>query len=598
MIPDFDVPRSTRVVETHAIARPITSWCVRPGLVALVVWLAGCADTDHTAARVSTSPAGSGAPSALTAAAAPPTLSATSRAGMVVTGSPAATAAGAAILEAGGNAIDAAVAAAFALAVTEPTQSGLGGRTQALVVRAGGDVFGVDGTTAVPSAYDPDAAGTAADGYDVVGVPGTVAALATLMDRGGSMPWAEVLAPAARLAGEGFPLTEGEADRLSSIADRLAASPGAARLVRPDGTPYVTGDTLVQPELAEVLRTLGAEGPAAFYQGSIAARMADDLAAQGTVTRADIASYAPHESTIVRGRLASLDLVGTYLPASGGTTIEALQIVERVGLAGRSDDERAIVVGLALLAAFEDRESALADARPTDEDAAWITSPERAAERAVEIQRALRLETAADARTGGLIRGAPTSAMFSEPPNTTHLSVVDARGNAVAMTQSLGPTGGARVATPGLGFLYAATLGGYLGRVEPGDRPWSSQSPLIGLRDDRPVLVIGGAGARRIISGLVVTLLRVELDGADLAEAMASARLHPSATAPWRFEQTRPDRAPPGLELASAFGIEARPRETGVWFARLNAVSADPATGLFHGVADPRWPWGAAAGPR
>lgn len=519
---------------------------------------------------------------------------------MVVTGSAPATAAGVSILEAGGNAVDAAVATALALAVTEPTQSGLGGRTQALVSLADGRRFGFDGTTGVPAGYDPDAEEPVDDGYAVVGVPGSVAALAAVLREGGSMSWAEVIGPAIALAEGGFALSIGESDRLASIADRLGRFEGArVAFLRPDGSPHAPGDTLRQPWLASVLRELRDDGPEAFYQGRLADRIARDLEAHGRVRRSDLASYAPRSSIIARGRLGSLDLVGTYLPASGATTIEALQIAERSRVASLPPEERAVATALSLLAAFEDREAALADARPADEDAAWVTSVARAEERAREITA--RLTTTAERPMAVPAPVAPAAAPVARPETafTTHLSVVDDDGNAVAMTQSLGPSGGARVATPGLGFLYAATLGGYLGRVEPGDRPWSSQSPLIGLRDGRPVFVVGGAGSRRIISGLVQTLLRVELDGMSLPDAMAMPRMHPSSR--WTFERARaePDGSsePHGAELARRLGYEVEIRPFDVWFARLNAIAVDPGTGAFQGVADPRWPWGSAAGP-
>ena len=184
-----------------------------------------------------------------------------------------------------------------------------------------------------------------------------------------------------------------------------------------------------------------------------------------------------------------------------------------------------------------------------------------------------------------------------ESPNTTHLSVVDGSGMAVAMTQSLGPTGGSRVATEGLGFLYAATVGGYLGYVEPGDRPWSSQSPLIALRNGRPAYVMGGAGARRIISALVRTIVRIETEGMSAEEALAAPRLHPAGSA-WSFERPADTEAdPPGAALAREAGREVRLLPVDDFFARLNVITIDRTTGTITGVADPRWRWGAAAGP-
>jgi gamma-glutamyltranspeptidase/glutathione hydrolase len=209
---------------------------------------------------------------------------------MVVSGSEHATRAGAEILGSGGNAVDAAVATAFALAVTEPTQSGLGGRTQALVWNPDGTVFGVDATTTVPRSYDPDTAETVDDGYGVIGIPGTVAGLARVLEEGGSMSLPEVLAPAIRLAEGGFPLSEGEAGRLAAIRERLLLSAGARSVfLKPDSSAYASGEVLRQPFLADVLRTLSEEGPEAFYRGSIARRIAADMGAAGAyLTAADL----------------------------------------------------------------------------------------------------------------------------------------------------------------------------------------------------------------------------------------------------------------------------------------------------------------------
>jgi len=508
---------------------------------------------------------------------------ASSARGMVVSSSGPAAAVGAEILARGGNAVDAAVATAFALAVVEPTQSGLGGRTQALVWRPGSDPIGVDGTTVVPAAYEQPADPLGSDGYPVIAIPGTVAALARLMDEAGSMSWADVIEPALELAESGFPLTGGEAGRLSGIRDRLLLSEAASSaLLRPDGTALAAGERLVQPVLARVLRSLAAEGPRVFYEGWIAEAMAEDFAAHGAaVTAADLSGYTAENAIVVRGTFGDLDLVGTYLPASGATTIEALQILDRLDLDRLDSDDRVITIGEALLAAFEDREAARADARLPEVDAAWITSPALASTRAAEI----------DVRFG--VGNGEESAERLESSHTSHISVLDDEGMAVAMTQSLGPTGGSRVATPGLGFLHAATLG-YLEGSGPSDRLWSSQSPLIALEDARVTMVLGGAGGRRIVSALVQTLVRLELEGASLDEAMSGPRFHP--TGRWHFEQVDPAREPVGAALARARGQTVLVRPFDYYFGRLNVIRVDDA-GVMAGAADPRWEWGVAAGP-
>ncbi len=533
---------------------------------------------------------------------------ATSTRGMVVSSSEPATAAGAEILARGGNAVDAAVAAAFGLAVAEPTQSGLGGRTQALVWRPDGQGFGVDATTEVPAGYDPDTAEPGEYGYGVIAIPGTVAGLARLHGEAGRLSWAEVIEPAIRLAESGFPLSPGEAGRINGIRDRLAESEGArAAFLKPDGTDWADGELFVQPRVARVLRALADDGPSVFYEGWVADSMAADFARNGGVVAAsDLAAYEAEPALVVHGAFGELELVGTYLPASGATTIQALQVLDRVELAGPDSGDRYVQMGEALLAAFEDRETARSDPRPPAVDAAWITSDSLADRRAAEMRAASGVAAASGSpapatadgesrRTEIVERESRSTAMADrESPNTSHISVVDAEGMAVAMTQSLGPTGGSQVASPGLGFLYAATMG-YLDRSEPGDRPWSSQSPLVGVRDGRLALVMGGAGARRIISAMVGTLVRMERDGVGVEEAMAAPRFHPTDS--WYFEQMDGSREPPGAAAARAagHGVELRPSDT--YFARVNVIAVDPTSGRLTGVADPRWAWGGAAGP-
>jgi gamma-glutamyltranspeptidase / glutathione hydrolase len=520
---------------------------------------------------------------------------ATSRAGMVVTGSPYATEAGVRMLAAGGNAVDAAVAAAFALAVAEPTQSGLGGRTQVLVRMADGTVHGIDGTTQVPAGYDPATAPEGEHGHGAVGIPGTVAALTRALAEHGTLPLATVMAPATAWARDGVALTAGEAERIAGVAPELDPGSEVARVfLGPGGTPLEAGETLVQPDLATTLEQLARGGADAFYRGDIARRIAEDMAAHGGfVTAQDLADYQAVDSDVGRAVFAGLDVVGTYLPASGVTVLEALRIADRVGL--DPGEERWWAAGLVetLLAAFADRE--LAEAMPPGDAVGWLTSDSLADRRAADVARRLRtLGRTADGRTDGAVGDLPPVPAVAfddghEAPFTTHVSVADTFGNVVALTQSLGPTMGARVVTPGLGFLYASTLGGYLTGGGPGYRPWSSQAPLVVLEDGRPRLVLGGAGARRILSGMVSTLLRHLKEGEPLEVALAAPRLHPTGD---RVEIQEGWSAAAAL---TALGYKVSPKEWS-YFARLNAVAIRP-DGTFLGVGEPRWPESAAGGP-
>lgn len=546
--------------------------------LALAVLPTGCA-------REGAAPAGSAGVLA-------PSATARSSAGMVVTGSPYATEAGVRMLEKGGNAVDAAVAAAFGLAVAEPTQSGLGGRTQMLVRLADGTVHGIDGTTEVPAGYDPASAPEGEHGHGAVGIPGSVAALARALAEHGTLPLAEVIAPAAAWARSGIALPAGEAARIAALASDLDPASEIARVfLGPDGAPPAAGDTLVQPDLADVLDALARDGEEAFYRGEIARRIVEDMAAHGGfLTAGDLAGYRAADSEVGTGRFADVEVVGSYLPASGVTVIEILQILDRVGLP--RDDEGRWAAGLAeaLLAGFEDRE--IAEDLPADRAVAWLTSDSLADRRAAAVLDRLRSLEMASTAGAGVVAGASAAAIDdgSEPAFTTHVSVADTFGNVVSVTQSLGPTMGARVVTPGLGFVYASTLGGYLAGGGPGYRPWSSQAPLIVLRDARPVLVIGGAGSRRILSALVSTLVRVFDEGMELDAALAVPRLHAAGD---RIEVQEGWSAAAAL---AALGYRTEEREPS-YFARLNAV-AILSGGTFLGAGEPRWSESTARGPR
>jgi gamma-glutamyltranspeptidase/glutathione hydrolase len=502
--------------------------------------------------------------------------------GMVVSGAPLATDAGVAVLEAGGNAIDAAVATAFALSVVEPTMSGLGGRTQLLIRTADGTFDAIDGTTQVP-ANPPSSREIRDEGYPTIAVPGTVAALTLAQRRHGRLALADVLAPAITLAEDGFLLPDPEAARLAAIAERLAAYEGTRRsFLDADGSALAAGARLVQPDLARVLRAIAREGSDVFYRGWIADSIAADMARNGgAVTRADLAAYEALPNRVVRGDYRDVELVGTYLPASGATVIEALNILERFDLRGRAGSAEWIALtARALLASFEDRVRELDDPAA---HAALLVSDDWAAIRAREI---------GGPAAPGVAATAPDD---REPEHTTHLTVADGDGAIVALTQSLGPTMGSRVVTPGLGFVYAATLG-YLADVPPGGRPFSSQAPLVVLDGDIPVLALGGAGARRILSAVVEIVSRVVDGPRDLVDAVAAPRFHPTPDTVYVEEREHaawPDTVLAGL---SDLGYAVALRSSAPYFARIHGIAYDRATRVWIGVADPRWN-GAANAP-
>jgi gamma-glutamyltranspeptidase len=586
---------------------------------------------------------------------------------MVVSAAPLASAVGARVLSEGGNAVDAAVAAAFALTVVEPSMSSIGGRTQILIRTADGALAGVDGGTEVVADFDParmPAAPEPTMGYGTVAIPGTVAALASALESHGSWSLAEALRPAIALAEHGYTLSPLQGERMAAAAEQLALYPGtAAHFLRDDGSPWRTGDRFAQPALARTLRTLAREGARSFYAGDIARAMAADMAANdGFLTLEDLAGYRALPALVARGSYRGHDLAGTYLPASGATVIQVMQLIEAFDDRTPDFDAAAqvgspawvAVVARALRIGFEDR---MADLGEPEAQMRLITSPAWARERAEALtfssgtvgsagrtgaagigaadrgaanleaagMEAAELEAAetgareigavggdaaplcigtgaAAGRTGvragadhtGIGAAAAGTWETEEPAHTTHLSVADRHGGLVALTQSIGPSFGSHVAHPELGFLYASTQG-YLA-AEPGIRPMSSMAPLLVFRDGEPAYVVGGAGARRIVSAMVAVLSRA-LDGElSLEDAMAAPRLHALDGDAVRLEE-RPGAAW-GADAAAAVGALGESVSTSaqpMYFARLHAIYRDPDSGAFTGVADPRGP-GAAVG--
>ncbi len=510
--------------------------------------------------------------------------------GMVVTAQPLATLAGRQVLELGGNAADAAVAAGFAIAVVEPSMNGIGGRNQILIRTPAGEVHGIDGTTQVPAGYDPDTAPSASRGYATIAVPGAVAGLLRLHAEYGSLPLPRVMAPAIEYAERGFRLTPGEAERQAVVRRELSESEaGREYFLRPSGRSYQAGERLIQSDLARTLREIAAGGTEEFYTGSIAERIAADMEANGGfVTRSSLAAYEAVPARVVRGTYRGYEIVGLDVPASGAIAIQALHIAEHFDPDRLESEAWAAVLGQAVGLAALDR-SALG----TDSAAARVTSREWAAAKADRIR--------VGARVGGGEAVGPGTGdridWLTRDGHTTHLSTADADGMMVALTQTIGPNMGSRVATPGLGFLYAVTLGGYLGRVESGERVRSSITPLFVELDGRPVMILGAAGGGRIISAVVQAVSRMVDDRMTLPEALAAPRVHPGSRGPGMARVSRLSvEAAPGdgwsdaeLEVFQGLGFEVEPSRRRGAFGRIHAVAYDAATGMWIGVADPDW---------
>jgi gamma-glutamyltranspeptidase / glutathione hydrolase len=490
------------------------------------------------------------------------------RQGMVVAQESRAVRIGVDILQQGGNAVDAAVATGFALAVTYPRAGNIGGGGYMIIHLADRNLdTAIDYREIAPAATtretfldergeaDP---GKSRDSALAVGVPGTVAGLALALEKYGSGKFtlAQLLAPAIALAREGIPVVDDVADSLPQARARFARWPASAKIfLHDDGSTLGPGDTLVQRGLADTLSTIAEGGPRAFYAGPVAAKLAAAVqAAGGQMTAADLAGYRPIERTPVRGSYRGYDIVSMPPSSSGGTAlIEMLNILEGYPLGTLDPATRLHVMIEAMKFAYFDRAKFLGDpatATPPDE----LTS-KRYAEK---LRAKIDPEHAAPAASFGSITASPR-----EGSNTTHFSVVDRFGNAVSNTYTLNFSYGVGLVAEGTGVLlnnelddFAAKpgapnayglVGGDANAPGPGKRPLSSMTPTIVLKDGKPFLITGSPGGSRIIT----TVLQVMLNVIDLKLPVGDAVAAPRAHHQWLPDEVMVERGfPPDLVRA------------------------------------------------
>ena len=435
--------------------------------------------------------------------------------GAVSSAHPLATNAAVEILTSGGNAMDAAIAAAFTLTVVEPTMNGLGGRTQILIFDPKTGFHGIDATTVAPDDYDYENAPKKKYGYPSIGIPGTVKGLVQALDGYGSLPLPEVMASAIKYAEKGHFLIEGEARRMEGVNEQLNEFEGTSRyFTNSDGSPYNPGKLLIQRDLSNVLKAISSKGSDVFYTGWIAEKMIEDNKKNGGVLSMEaLASYEAKTSHIVSGSYRGYDLNALWMPAFGAITIEALQILEQLEGDFRNKFDWAESIYHAIDAAYLDRRVQF-----TLDDAKRFTSKAWANKRADEIR---------NKKISSNLKQLPES-YTALHGHTTHLTVADSDGMIVSLTQTIGTTMGSKVATPGLGFMYAQTLGGYLGEIKPGVRAPSHISPIIVSREGKPFLALGAAGGSRIPSSIVSVVRRVIDQNLSLYDAMSKPRVHPA----------------------------------------------------------------------
>jgi len=525
--------------------------------------------------------------------------------GMVASQEKLATRVGVEILKAGGNAIDAAVAVGFALAVTHPQAGNIGGGGFMLVHMASrNETVAIDYRETAPAAMtrevfldekgdaDPKKSRDTALG---IGVPGTVAGLALAHEKYGSGKFtlAQLIAPAIKLAREGFAVDDELADTLPRAQPRLVRWPASAKIfLRPDGVALGRGDRLVQNDLAASLEAIANQGPRAFYEGPLAEKIVASVRENGGImTRDDLKNYRAIVRPAVRGTYRGYDIASMPPPSSGGVhLIEILNILEGFPLRETGVESAATLHLMieAMKPAYADRAAFLGDPAFVKVPVAGLTSKRYAA----ELRKAIDPERARPAQSIRAGNPAPY-----EGDNTTHYSVIDSDGNAVANTYTLNFFYGLGLVAEGTGMLlnnelddFAAKagaanafglVGGEANAPGPGKRPLSSMSPTIVFRDGRVFLVTGTHGGSRIITMVLQIILNVIDHQMNIAEAVAAPRIHHQ----WLPDQVDAER---GLSPDTIRLLEGRGHRIAVGrtFGSANSILATP-DGL-TGAADPR----------
>ena len=515
---------------------------------------------------------------------------ATSKYGMVSTASNIATEAGVIILERGGNAIDAAVAAAFCLGVTEPQASGIGGQSMALIRLGENDTIAVDGSSRAPFGINPNEVlrEPLKVGLKASTVPSTPATLGYLLDNYGSMSIDEVLEPAITAASQGFKVTSLQHSLIARESEKLLKDPLIEQNYFKNGKALNAGDILRQPELAKCLERMAVFGWQDFYLGDISEAIIKDMESRGgLISKADLSQIpTPVERPVLTGTYRDFQLDTFPPPGAGRTLLQILNILENFEPKELRPEtaSAAVIIALAFHSALRDREE-----MPVDPELYQ------------QLNNKLMVDKRYAAKIGTRIRR-------FYPPNTagetTHLSVADKDGNIVGITQSIELVFGSKRMAQGLGFFYNNYMSAYNYKdmthpyfLLPGARPWSSVAPTLISEEGKPFLLLGSPGSERIATSLAQVIIRFLDGGEDLARAIAGPRFHSSSKRKVQIEKVRFNLQV--IEELEEAGFEITKR--GAYSFYLGCVQAVmlPQKGSeeFIGVSDPRRD-GSALGPK
>ncbi len=515
--------------------------------------------------------------------------------GMVTTNHPLGSAAGLEMLAMGGNAMDAAVASAFALSVVEPMMIGIFGAGFINYYDAASNEFvNIDNYAVAPLAATPDMYETVSDtwpdymetvgranlvGYRAVGVPGALKGWCHAEEQFGRLSLDTVIQPAIRYANRGFPASRYLVDIIHQSREDLAMFPASADVFLPNGSPPRVGDLIVREDYARTLESVASQGPDVLYKGRIGEMVADDMAANGgVITSEDLSNYQVHLREPVRGTYRGHEIVSMAPTSSGGTAIvEMLNILEGfdIAAAGFGTAQGVHLLAESMKIAFADRFEYVGDPAVVEVPVTALTNKKYAASRRSEIDT-----TAASAFTYG-----KPSAYVGEGADTTHLTVADGDGNVVSTTQTIHAAFGSKVTTPGTGMLLNNNMNvfdphpGNANSIAPGKRMVSSMAPTIVLKDGEPYLALGTPGGTRIFPSVLQAIVNVIDHGMALQEAVEAPRVWTQGQA----LEVEAGIAPSVREKLQAMGhnIQEVPRVAG----GMNGVMFDNRRGVIRGAA-------------
>ena len=522
------------------------------------------------------------------------------RRGMVVSSDPLATQAGVEILQAGGNAVDAAVAVGFALAVTYPFAGNIGGGGFMMVRMAGEQPAMIDYREEAPGHATQDMyldkqgnviPNASIVGALSVGVPGTVAGLATAEQKYGQLGLARVMEPAIRLATDGFPVSYSLSQSLKSHQALLSKFTGSRRIYLRNGNLYQPGEIFRQPDLARTLKQIALHGPNAFYLGPVAKYIVDTMKEyNGIITAEDLARYRAIVRQPLVGQFRGYEILAPPPPSSGGVAlIEMLNILDPLELGPPNSYDSMHLIVEAMRRAYADRAAYMGDTDFVSVPVAGLTSVKYADELRKEI---LKSKPDAPVKAGN-------PAPF-EGSNTTHFSVVDAQGNAVSNTYTLNNGYGSGVTVDAAGFLLNDEMDDFTSKpgtpnmfgliqseanaIGPHKRPLSSMTPVIVLQDNAVRLVLGSPGGGTIINTVLQVLLNVVVYHMDVLQAVVAPRFHDQ----WMPDQITYEKwgfSADTLDKLKKAGYKLNETDS---LGECEAIEVDPATGWRFGAADPR----------